>query len=322
MRGGGGVTSAFMAELVDFARRHLELHAEEGHLQDLRCCLTHLGPGADRDEFLVLLDQLLAEDRARTSRVQSQHAELQRLLDGVGVDIALQPVVDLTSGRCTSVEALARFPASLGPPDAAFALAQAVGLRFELECLAAGTALRVLPLLRPGQSLAINLSPDVAARVVRRAPEDLPVDQVVLEITEHAAVVSYQQIREAIRPLRERGLRLSIDDAGAGFASLRHIVELRPDIIKIDRSLVEGADSDVARRSVITTFVLLALDIGATVVAEGVETYGELEAVATLGVDAAQGYLLARPTTSRDELTRWAGGSLLPSTPADALSAG
>ena len=128
----------------------------------------------------------------------------------------------------------------------------------------------------------------------------------VLEITEHAAVESYSELRSSLQAVREQGLRLAIDDAGAGYASLKHVVELAPDIIKIDRSLVDGVSADRARRSVVSAFVLLALDLGATVVAEGVECRADvLQAVEDLGVDAAQGYLLARPSTSRLQLTKW-----------------
>lgn len=100
-------------------------------------------------------------------------------------------------------------------------------------------------------------------------------------------------------------LRIAIDDAGAGFASLHHIVELEPDIIKIDRSLVDGISSSKALRSIVTGFVLLALDSDATLVAEGVETANDLHVLAALGVDAAQGYLLARPSTDPADLDRW-----------------
>jgi EAL domain-containing protein (putative c-di-GMP-specific phosphodiesterase class I) len=127
----------------------------------------------------------------------------------------------------------------------------------------------------------------------------------VLELTEHQAVVSYAAVRERLAPLRAKGLKLAIDDTGAGFASLRHVVELRPDIIKVDRSLVTSIDTDRARRSVVTTFVLLALDIGATVIAEGVETPSELATVSSLGVDEAQGFLLARPTSNPLAWARW-----------------
>ena len=307
------------SRLLALARHHLDLHQPGGDLHGQACCLRHdSGDGAEEDDLLAALDDLLTQQRAAQCRSQQQRAVLEEVLAQPDLRIALQPVVDLVSGRCTSVEALARFPLGMGSPDVAFAVAERVGLRFELERLAAQQALELLPLLAPDQALAINLSPDVAVRLMRHAPDDLPLEHVILEVTEHVAVPSYARLRERIRPLRERGLRLAVDDAGAGFSSLRHIVELQPDIIKIDRSLVADLDHDLARRSVVTTFVLLALDIGASVVAEGVETRGELDAVASLGVDAAQGFLLARPTTDRDALRHWTSGSLLPRPP-DAL---
>jgi len=112
-------------------------------------------------------------------------------------------------------------------------------------------------------------------------------------------------LRDALRPIRDQGLRLAIDDAGAGYASLKHVIELEPDIIKVDRSIIDGLASDRARRSVVSAFVLLALEMGATVIAEGIETPADLEAVRDLGVDAAQGYLFARPTTDRSALASW-----------------
>jgi EAL domain-containing protein (putative c-di-GMP-specific phosphodiesterase class I) len=102
--------------------------------------------------------------------------------------------------------------------------------------------------------------------------------------------------------LRERGLRVAVDDVGAGYASLRHVLELRPDIIKIDRSLVHGLADDNARRVAVTAFVALARDLGSTVIAEGVEDRSDYAAVRELGVHGAQGYLLGRPSTHPDDL--------------------
>lgn len=292
------------------------LYLADGRLYGTLSCLSH-EPQPDlnaRDaDFMAMLGELLTDELGAQARVRAEHRALRGLIVDEDLAIALQPVVELTTGACTGVEALARFPASFGTPDVVFAMAERTGLRFELERLAVYKAAELVPALAPHQSLAVNLSPDVAFELMRTIDEDYPLDQFVLEITEHAAIESYRCIRERLAPLRERGMRLAIDDAGAGFASLRHIVELRPDIIKIDRSLVGGCESDLARRSVITTFVLLALDIGARIVAEGVETEAELDAVAALGVDAVQGYLLARPSTDRAELARWLSGvSLLP----------
>jgi EAL domain-containing protein (putative c-di-GMP-specific phosphodiesterase class I) len=300
------------------------LRLPDGTLYGSLCCLSHRAQPelTSRDvKFMSMLAELLEEELAEQTRLDQQRLDLDDILASGNVTMALQPVVDLMTGRCTSLEALARFPAAIGAPDVAFAAADQVGLRLRLETLTASKALALLSVLAPDQALAINLSPDVAFQLAATATRrDLPWSRIILEMTEHAAVESYTAIRERLQPLRERGLRLAIDDAGAGFASLRHIVELRPDIIKIDRSLVDGVVSDLARRSVVTNFVLLALDIGAVVVAEGVETQAELDAVSALGVDAVQGYLIARPSSDRDDLARWASGTpLLPTTASAAL---
>jgi EAL domain-containing protein (putative c-di-GMP-specific phosphodiesterase class I) len=143
----------------------------------------------------------------------------------------------------------------------------------------------------------------LAARAVAR--DDISLENLVVEMTEHDVVHKYAALRDELDPLRERGFRIAIDDAGAGYASLRHIVELRPDFIKIDRSLVNGIANDHARRVAVSAFVLLALDLGATVIGEGVERPCDLDVLADLGVHAAQGYLLGRPSTRTDDLARW-----------------
>lgn len=285
------------------------LYLPDGELYGSLCGLSHHVEddlNARDAKFLSLLGEFIADELATERRLSIQREALQQVLETRDVQMALQPVVDLLTGRCTSMEALARFPRHLGTPDVVFAQAQEVGLHTQLETLAVAKALDLLPALGPHQSLAVNLSPDVALQLMPLIEADRPLDRVILEITEHAAVENYALIRDQVRPLRERGLRLAIDDAGSGFASLRHIVELEPDIIKIDRALITGIDTDGARRSVLTSFVLLALDIGATVVAEGVETRGELAAAATLGVDAAQGYLIGRPSSDAADISRWA----------------
>jgi EAL domain-containing protein (putative c-di-GMP-specific phosphodiesterase class I) len=129
----------------------------------------------------------------------------------------------------------------------------------------------------------------------------------VIEITEQDTVDSYPELRRSLTPLRRQGLRIAIDDAGAGYASLHHIVELRPDFIKVDRSLVHGLADDDARRVAVSAFVLLSLDLGGMVVAEGVEMPADLVALRDLGVHAAQGFLLGKPSARADDLTRWTG---------------
>ena len=193
--------------------------------------------------------------------------------------------------------------------DQAIATAETFGLDIELERLAVSKAWQAIPLLGPQQYLALNLGPRALVELASRAntTPDLPLSQLVIEVTEHSAVDSYAALHRELNPLRERGLRVAVDDAGAGYASLRHVLELRPDFIKVDRSLIDGISSDHARRVAVSGFLSLALDLGSTVVAEGVERAADLRAVRDLGLHAAQGYLLGRPTTSLNSLRRWIG---------------
>ena len=280
----------------------------DGSLFGSLACFNHephdLG---ERDvRFLRMLADLVTSELEALRERDEESRRVTRLIESATLEIALQPVFDVHDGRFLGAEALARFPASYGTTESVFESAGAVGLSLPLERLAIGCAIPVLDALQDGQFLAVNLTPQVAfelAATGENRPELLA--RMVLEITEHAAIASYANLRQALRSSRDQGLRLAIDDAGAGYASLKHVVELEPDIIKIDRSIVEGVANDRARRSAVSAFVLLALDIGAYVIAEGVERPEDLEAIKDLGVDAAQGYLLARPTKDRRALARW-----------------
>ena len=190
-------------------------------------------------------------------RYLDDQRDLDALRAGIGVliherrlDIATQPIFDLRGGNCIGVEALARFPSGWGSPDATFRAADAAGLGVELERLAVQQAWPILEQLRPRQFLTVNLSPVAAVALAERATAyaELPLNQLVVEITEHKAIDSYAPLRAQLRPLRKLGLRVAVDDAGAGYASLRHVVELRPDFIKVDRDLVHGIADDHARR--------------------------------------------------------------------------
>lgn len=277
------------------------------------CGLSH---AADRtlDErdvrFMSMLGELIVDDLDEQRTAERLHADIMRLIDSESVDVAYQPILEVEEpGRCLGIEALARFPNPFGPPDVTLAAARTVGLALELERLAIREAWKIIPALGPQQFLALNVSPDALVELARRANlrVDLPLTQLVVEITEHAAVESYGDLHAQLAPLREQGLRIAVDDAGAGFASLRHVLELRPDFIKVDRSLIHGIADDHARRVAVSAFLSLALDLGSTVVAEGVERPDDLSTVRELGLQAVQGYLLARPTTSRAALARWIG---------------
>lgn len=240
-------------------------------------------------------EQRLAAIRRRTRAVIARN----------DMSVALQPIVSFGNGRWVGVEALARF-GDARPPDVWFAEAQEVGLGVELELIALRKQLAVLGDLPSGVALSVNASPALVLDPRFRAALDgVDMTRLTVEITEHVAVDTYDEIHDVLIPLRERGLRLAVDDTGAGYASFHHVLRLRPDSIKLDRSLLAHITSDPARRAFVTAIVLLGLELGASVTAEGVETPSELETLASLGVDYAQGFLLARPSTQRSDWLRW-----------------
>ena len=292
------------------------LRHSDGTLYGTLCCIGH-GPAPhldDRDTaFLAMLAELLVDDLDAERARELATDRIAQTLRDERLSLALQPVVELISGRCIGFEALSRF--DYGPPDVVFAQAEEVGLGVELERLAARKAAALVPQLRGDRYLAANLTPKAAVALGELAVHmpGLPWERMVLEITEHSSVIDYSVLRQVLQPLRERGMRVAIDDAGAGFASLHHVAKLEPDIIKVDRSLIAGLDSSRAQRSIVASFVLLGLDSGASLVAEGVETREELCTLIDLGVDAAQGYLLGRPSTDPLDLEHWLDrNSLLP----------
>ena len=229
------------------------------------------------------------------------HNEARALVSDViatgGFRIAVQPVVNMRTGELAGGEALARFPTDvLGSPAAWFAAALEVGMVTELELATFRAALACVPGRPAGTSLSVNISPSTVLAALGR-PEDYDVDwsRIVLELTEHTPVEDYPALNRALEPFRAAGVRVAVDDTGAGFASLRHILDLRPDIIKIDIAIVRGVDTDPSRSAVAAMLLLFAQEVGISVVAEGIETADERDALVELGAALGQGYLLGRP---------------------------
>jgi EAL domain-containing protein (putative c-di-GMP-specific phosphodiesterase class I) len=232
---------------------------------------------------------------------------MRNVLASGQLEIALQPIIDLITGSLVSAEALARFP-DTRPPNEWFAEAYAFGLGSELELQAVEGAVATADQLPSEVRLSVNVSPQLALdpRLAQTFLScGVPLERIILEITEHTAVHNYPSIRDALLPLRGSGVKLAVDDAGAGYASFAHVLQLRPEIIKLDRSLIAGIDRDPAARAFVTGVVLLALELGAVVVAEGVETADQLAQLQALGIDYVQGYLLASPTTDTGEWQTW-----------------
>lgn len=208
-----------------------------------------------------------------------------------------QPIVELKGRRTIGYEALSRF--NLDPvrsPDVWFAEAASVGLQIELERAAITTALAGLGRIDGDCFLSINLSPE--ALLDERLLDELrarDLKRIVVELTEHAPVHDYNLLRQSLLELRARGLRLAIDDAGAGYASLRHVLNLAPDIIKIDISLTREFETNRGARALATALIFFAAEMQQLVIAEGIErdeTIGVLEAI---GVRYGQGFLLGTP---------------------------
>jgi EAL domain-containing protein (putative c-di-GMP-specific phosphodiesterase class I) len=234
--------------------------------------------------------------------VTSKAAEQKReRIDGViesgQFSIVYQPICDIGSRQAVGFECLSRFSALPSrPPNEWFDEAAEVGLGTALELTAIRAAIGALGSLPDHLHLAMNASVEtVMSREFADVMNALPPGRIVIEITEHTNVDDYEDLLAALQPLRQRGIRLAIDDAGAGYSSLRHILNLRPDYIKLDMDLIRHIDIDQARRALASALITFARDTGSTIIAEGVETASELATLQSLGVQQAQGYFLGRP---------------------------
>lgn len=234
-----------------------------------------------------------------THEHEKMRARVQAVLDVGGPHIVVQPIVDLRTGAVVGGEALARFagPPTQGP-DKWFADAAAVGLGAELELAAVRAALATLAAM-PGRAyLSVNVSPATATSTALfdlLGGADVATDRIVLELTEHMDVTDYQALDAALTDLRAMGMKVAVDDAGAGFASLSHILNVRPHIVKLDVALVRGIHADPARRALAAGMLIFAKEIDAYLLAEGIETERELAALREVGVTHGQGFYLGRP---------------------------
>jgi diguanylate cyclase (GGDEF)-like protein len=237
-----------------------------------------------------------------TLPTSADHDELRRQVEGLcsqgRIAIEVQPIAPVAGGPTVLYEALSRFGASRGgSPLHWLAAAEEVGLRLELELACLRAALRVFVTRPEGVSLSINASPDVLGRPEAIASLTALGDLhgLILEITEEAIVEDYEALLTTLAPLLALGLQIAVDDVGAGQATMRHVVALRPGFLKLDRSLVRGVESDSAQAALIDALLGYAQRVGALLVAEGVEGEAELVALRALGVPLAQGFHIGRP---------------------------
>lgn len=240
----------------------------------------------------------LVEPRDPVSPPEWGHA-LGRVLAGEGLRLAAQPIVDVARGAIVGYELLARFAGPhQAPPDVWFAHAQRLGLGARLDALVLDRALELRDALPEDTFITVNVSPLHLGRpelaAVRTGHRSL--ERVVLELTEHSAVDDCAAVARLLEPWREAGAKVAIDDAGSGYAGLQWLTTLSPDLVKLDRSLVDHLDEDEVKAALVEMLGDFADRIDAWVLAEGVERLAELDVLARLGVPLAQGYLFRRPT--------------------------
>jgi EAL domain-containing protein (putative c-di-GMP-specific phosphodiesterase class I) len=246
---------------------------------------------------------------AQESHRQRQHRTLQALLETDGLVTLFQPIYHLETGIVYGYEALTRGPENteFESAEALFSFAEQTDLIMELERRCRIRAFSLGRSEREPGRLFINCSVqclydrefDPEALSAEAARAGLENHQVVFEITERVAVHDWDRFRTMLRSLKQRGFAVAIDDMGAGYSNLKLLAEIEPDFLKLDISLVRGADSNLVKLELLRTLQGLAQKIGAQVIAEGLESEAEHRVVKELGIPYGQGFFLARPAACK-----------------------
>ncbi|WP_162888177.1 EAL domain-containing protein [Sphingomonas mesophila] len=282
----------------------IPLHFGEDVRFDTSCRFTGRSDGPlddydmnDMRAFAHLTGQYIQERIDHSRARNDRRTAIRDIIARKAIEMVFQPVIRIDRPKVEFVEALARFPTCRpSAPIGWFNDAFDVGLGIELEVLAFDSAMAQIAGLPNTTALSINVSPDtLLSPAMQERLAAAPARRLIIEVTEHRPVTNYVTLGEALRPFRKRGLRLAVDDAGAGYANLRHILDLQPDIIKLDMSLSRGIDRDPARRALAAALIQFAAAVDAELVAEGVESPAELAALRSLGIAMVQGHIYARP---------------------------
>lgn len=248
-------------------------------------------------ELEASLDEHMAAERAAAAEHQRRRQRTETALTPGAFKMVFQPIADLATGDVLGVEALARFASEpQRSPHEWFADAHDVGRGIELEMTAMAAALERIEELPGSTFVAVNLSPATATSSDLEALcAKYPAERLVIELVGHTRVADYNLLLGSLDRLRGRGVRIAVDDTGEGYAGLEHLLGLSPQILKLARALTRGIDIDPVRRSVAAALITFANEIGATIIAEGVEVADELTTLQRLGIPWGQGYYLARP---------------------------
>ena len=280
------------------------IHLEDGSVYGMFCCLSR-SPNRTFNQRDLQIMRVFADmtahqiNREVVTKRESEESRalIEQVIDERAFALVYQPIVTFEPYRVVGFEALCRFTHQpYRSPDVWFKQAAAAGCGIRLEMAVLEAARSAFPRLPDHVSISVNASPDtILAGGLPALFAGWPLNRVVLEVTEHAKIDDYGALCAALAPLRRAGVRLAIDDAGAGYSSLQHIIQLSPEIIKLDISLTRSIDSDPARRALAAALNHFAEDIGGAIVAEGIETEGEFETLKALGVERGQGYFIGRP---------------------------
>ncbi|WP_372623509.1 EAL domain-containing protein [Falsiroseomonas sp.] len=280
------------------------LRLPDGRAYGMFCCLSpHANRSLNQRDLQVMrafaemaAHQIGREVEAEEAASQAR-AEIARVIEQDLFTIAYQPIFSFAPFRVMGFEALSRFsPQPYRSPDLWFDQAARAGCGVDLELAAIRKAVGAFGALPDGVFLSVNAAPGtIASGELGQALRGVPMDRLVIEVTEHAAVQDYGRLGAELAAIRRLGARIAVDDAGTGYAGLQHILQLQPDIIKFDRAITRALDQDLARRAMVSALRHFARDTGCQIVAEGVETQPELSALMALGVNKGQGYLIGRP---------------------------
>ncbi|MEE2522050.1 EAL domain-containing protein [Pseudarthrobacter sp. J75] len=295
-------------------RRRLCEHLSDYPLEPERALFLHLQETRELPDLPDSTGQEAASGTEPAAAVEhpgslQRNMRISELLHNRMLLTAFQPIMDLRLGTVVGVEALSRFVTDDGAsPDVWFAEATSLGRGADLEFSAVGSALRTAEQLPGHTFLSINISPSscLDSRLAGLlAAGEIPLDRIVLELTESVRDDVYPDVVSALAPLRAQGLRIAVDDLNPDLGAMSRMVQLGPDFIKLGRNIISGIDSDVRQQQLAAGMVDFAARMGCSLVAEGVENSAELAALAACGITTGQGYFLGRPTVQPQDWASW-----------------
>lgn len=282
-----------------------------GRLYGTLCCYKSHADNSlnERDlSYLKLIAELAVEYIEKTLQFDQLNSDAKSAIENIittnSIEMYFQPIFSLVSNKISGFESLSRFfTEPYRAPDVWFNEAGQLGLGESLEMLAIQNTLDKIDQFDKTTYISINTSPEhIVSGALATIFKNVDCQRIVLELTEHKQILDYQAVRAALQPLRDKGMRLAIDDAGAGFASFQHILELEADIIKLDISLTQNINKQPSKFLLAKALCGFAKGINCIILAEGIENKAELDALRKLGVDNAQGYLLGRPAPIIDAI--------------------